>query len=177
MKKIILFFAAVLFTASSYAQVHKAVNDRILQEYKEDYTLVSIDTVTMPIRTVLSLNYVMTTNLIEADRRLNAMQGLPPDLQAISLKKLAETMEQNLDEILKIEDIIAMRNAAPEGYHDYQRTVVYLQQSKREETFYIRLGEESATTRVEYNNMEAEAFLRYRQYYNLYKKIKDILEM
>lgn len=180
MKKIILFFAAVLFATASYGQTHKTVNDKIRNEYKEDYELISIDTVAMPIRILMSLDYTMTVNISKAGRKLDTILELAPDLQLVALKKLVETMKKELDELIKIEDIVAMRNSnAPhkDDYYNYQRTKIYLKKSQREETFYIRLGEETISrTQVEYNNLESEAFLKYWQYRDMYIKLKNILE-
>jgi len=181
MKKIITILAAIMLAASSFAQVHKAVNDKIRNEYKEDYELISIDTVAMPIRILMSLEFTMISKSSKVGERIAAIQELSPDLQPIALKKLIENMEKGLSELVKIEDIIAMRDSNEpheDDYYNYQRTKVLLKPSGREETFYIRLGEESISrTQVEYNNLEASALLKYWQYRDLLKKLKDILEM
>lgn len=181
MKKIITILAAIMFTASSWAQVHKAVEDKIRNEYKEDYELISIDTVAMPIRILMSLEFAMKVDYAKAAEKLNIITELAPDLQPVALKKLVETMEKNLNSLVKIEDIVAMRNSnAPheDDYYNYQRTKVLLKPSGRVETFYIRLGENSISrTQVEYNNLESSAFLKYWQYRDLYKELKSILNM
>lgn len=175
-------FIAMLFCAlTASAQVPQAVDDKICNEYKEDYELVSIDTVAMPIRILMSLEYAMTVDYAKAAKKLDTITELAPDLQPVALKKLVETMEKNLDSLVKIEDIVAMRNSnAPheDDYYNYQRTKVLLKPSGREETFYIRLGENSISkTQVEYNNLESSAFLKYWQYRDLYKELRRILNM
>ena len=175
-------FTAMLFCAlTASAQVPQAVADRLARDYNEEYTLVSIDTVAMPIRILMSLEFTMISKSSKVGERIAAIQGLSPDLQPIALKKLIENMEKGLSKLVKIEDIVAMRDSnAPheDDYYNYQRTKVLLKPSGREETFYIRLGEESISrTQVEYNNLEASAFLKYWQYRDLLKKLKDILEM
>lgn len=181
MKKIITFIAAIMIAASSCAQVHKAVDNKIRNEYKEDYELISIDTVAMPIRILMSLEFAMTADYAKATEKLKTITELAPDLQPVALKKLVETMEKNLNSLVKIEDIVAMRDSnAPheDDYYNYQRTKVYLKKSQREETFYIHLGENSISrTQVEYNNLEASAFLKYWQYRDLHKELKRILNM
>ena len=123
----------------------------------------------------------MTVDHAKAAKKLNTITELAPDLQPVALKKLVETMEKNLNSLVKIEDIVAMRDSnAPheDDYYNYQRTKVYLKKSQREEVFYIRLGEESISrTQAEYNSLEASAFLKYWQYRDLYKELKRILHM
>lgn len=175
-------FTAMLFCAlTASAQVPQAVADRLARDYNEEYTLVSIDTVAMPIRILMSLEFTMISKSSKVGERIAAIQELSPDLQPIALKKLIENMEKGLSELVKIEDIVAMRDSNEpheDDYYNYQRTKVLLKPSGREETFYIRLGEESISrTQVEYNDLEASAFLKYWQYRDLLKKLKDILKM
>lgn len=175
-------FTAMLFCSlTASAQVPQAVADRLARDYKEDYELISIDTVAMPIRILMSLEFTMISKSSKVSERIAAIQELSPDLQPIALKKLIENMEKGLSKLVKIEDVVAMRDSNEpheDDYYNYQRTKVLLKPSGREETFYIRLGEESISkTQVEYNNLEASAFLKYWQYRDLLKKLKDILKM
>lgn len=158
------------------------IHERISTEYKESYTIVSVDTVAMPIRMTMSLDFAMTLDGGKAVERFEyAMKLQDPALQAVAIKKLATDMENNLKTLITTDDIVAMRNSnAPhsDDYYNYQRTVVYLEESRREEIFYIRLGEESISmTRLEYDRLEAQAFLKYWNYRDLMKKLKEISKM
>jgi hypothetical protein len=127
----------------------------------------------------MSLDYAMTIEGSKAIERLdNAKEIKDPTLQIMAIKKLADDMERSLKTYITPNDIIVMRNSnAPheDDYHNYQRTVVYLEESRRKEIFYIRIGEESISmTRMEYDTLEADAFFKYWNYSNLIKKLKEI---
>ena len=177
MKKILLTIA-ILLPFCCYAQAPLEVDRKIKEAYREDYTLVSVDTVQMPIRIVMSMNYALTLDSKKAIDRFNlALELKDPTNQMIAIRKLASDMESNLKDLVKIEDIEAMRNSNErheDDYYNYQRTTVYLKESEREEIFYIRLGEESISmTHLDYLRLEAQAFLKYRQYRDLMRKLKE----
>ena len=179
MKKTIFTIIAILLTASTHAQVHNAVDEKIRNEYHEDYELVSIDTVAMPIRMVLSLNFAMTLDTQKAHERIDAILKVDPTFQEIALRKLIDDMENNLSELITPAAITSMRKSnAPhqDDYYNYQRTVVFLKESQCEVIFYIKLGENSISmTGDEYIRREAEAIQRYQSYCELLKDLKDIL--
>lgn len=181
MKKILFtaLLAVIASTGIAQPKASDAIHKRIKTEYNEGYTIVSIDTVAMPIRMVMSLNYAMTTYQSEASKRLGHIIELQDAaFQTTAIKKLAKDMEKNLEESITVTDIVAMRNSnAPhkDNYYNYQRTIVYLEESQREETFYIRLGEESISmTHLEYDRLEADTFLKYWNYRDLMKKLKEL---
>lgn len=177
MRKILLTIA-ILLSFCCYAQAPLEVDRKIKEAYGEDYTLVSVDTVQMPIRIVMSMDFALTLDSRRAIDRLNlALELKDPTNQMIAIRKLASDMESNLKDLVKIEDIEAMRNSNErheDDYYNYQRTTVYLKESEREEIFYIRLGEESISmTHLDYLRLEAQAFLKYRQYRDLMRKLKE----
>lgn len=179
MKKILLILL-ILAATTSNAQLRapKVIDERIKTTYGEEYTLVSIDTVQMPIRIVMSMDFALTLDSKRAIDRLNlALELKDPTNQMIAIRKLASDMESNLKDLVKIEDVEAMRNSNErheDDYYNYQRTTVYLKESEREEIFYIRLGEESISkTHLDYLRLEAQAFLKYRQYRDLMRKLKE----
>jgi hypothetical protein len=180
MKKIL--FTAMLFCAlSASAQVPQAVADRLARDYNEEYTLVGIDTIAMPIRIVMSLNFALTLDCNNAAKRLNKILEIAdPVNQLPGWLKLEKDIEENLSKMIKIEDIVAMRNSNTrhkDDYYNYQRTTVYLQKSQRKEIFFVKLGEDCVSmTQIEYNELEAETFLMYRNYRDLLKGIKEIIK-
>lgn len=179
MKKTLLI--AVLFcTLTASAQVPQAVADRLARDYNEEYTLVSIDTVAMPIRIVMSLNFLMSTELNKVCNKIGKLKDLQPANQRVVLAKMVSSMRKTLDETIGILDIVAMRDSNKpdkDDYYNYQRTRVYLSKSKREEIYYIRIGEEAISmTQHEYNVMEHEAFLKYWQYRDIMKDAQRLLE-
>ena len=180
MKKIITILAAIMLTASSWAQVPQAVADRIAKEYNEEYELISIDTVAMPIRTVMALNFVMSTELGKVCNQIGKLKDLQPANQRVVLAKMVSSMRKTLDETIGILDIVAMRDSNKpdkDDYYNYQRTRVYLSKSKHEEIYYIRIGEEAISmTQHEYKVMEYEAFLKYWQYRDIMKDAQRLLE-
>ena len=174
MKKI-LFILAVMFTASSCGQVHKAIDDKIRNEYKEGYELISVDTVAMPIRTVMALNLVMSIELDKVCNQIGKLKDLQPANQRVVLAKMVSSMRKTLDETIGILDIVAMRDSNKpdeDDYYNYQRTRVYLSK-----IYYIRIGEEAISmTQHEYKVMEYEAFLKYWQYRDIMKDAQRLLE-
>lgn len=177
MRKILLTIATLL-SFCCYAQAPLEVDRKIKEAYSEDYTLVSVDTVQMPIRIVMSLDFALTLDSKKAIERFNsALELKDPTNQMIAIRKLASDMESNLKDLVKIEEVEAMRKSNErheDDYYNYQRTTVYLKESEREEIFYIRLGEESISmTHLDYLRLESQVFLKYWQYRDLMRSLKE----
>lgn len=177
-----LFLAVMASTGFAQLEARDVIHEYINTEYQEKYTVVSIDTVAMPIRILMSFDYAMTLEGSKAIERLNdALEINDPTLQAVAVKKLANDMEESLKTYITPNEIVTMRYSNTpheDDYYNYQRTVVYLEESRRKETFYIRMGEESISmTRTEYDTLEADAFLKYWNYSNLLKKLKELSRM
>ena len=183
MRNLFLLCAILLISAVSSAQQQatKVVDDYIKKQYNEPYTVVQIDTVAMPIRLAMSLNFAATLDMQDAAEKLNTITTLKDHTYIkIGLRQLVEKMEQTISGYITPLDIIKMRKSNTrheDDYYNYQRTKVYLCNSQREEVIYVRLGEGAVSMNWgDYYRLESEAILKYNQYENRLKELKSLLE-
>lgn len=181
MRKILLTLL-VLAATTSNAQLRapKIVDEHIKTMYGESYSVIKVDTVAMPIRMVLSLDFTMALLNKDAAPKIKQITSYTGETRAQYAKQLVEEMEQNISELITEEDIIAMRNSIKphkDNYYNYQRTIVYLKTSDYYEHFYVRIGETSISmTRTEYDIKEESAFAGLNAYKHAISVLKDVIK-
>lgn len=180
MKRFLFFIFTLMISTIVSAQAPKAVDSYINEKYGESYKVISVDTVAMPIRIVMSMRFALAIDGDRAVMRANEiLEFKDPANQLVAWLDLEKGLEKSLGELVTIEDVITMRNSNTrheDDYYNYQRTTIYLNESQREETLYVRLGEESVSmTQMEYNELEAETFLMYWNLKDFLKSVKKII--
>lgn len=168
------------FNEPQQSQAPRVVDSHIKTLYNENYTLISVDTVAMPIRLLMSLDFATTIDMSRLNTEIKKIKSLTGRERITFTENLIHKMDSTYNSYISIEDIIAMRETeAPhqDNYYNYQRTTVYLQKSGYREEFYIRLGETSISmSRTEYDLKEEVVAENLKVYKKTIDKFKNMLE-
>lgn len=160
MRNLLLSLITLVGTAVS-AQAPKVVDKHIRTLYGENYSLISVDTVAMPIRIVRSVNFATTLDFADITDKIKRKSLYTGKELLDYTKRVIEDFLEKTSDYISCEDIVYMRNMNKphaDDYYNYQRTVVFLHESNYREVFYVRLGENSISmTETEYDIEEGKA--------------------
>lgn len=162
MKRFLFFIFTLVIGTIVSAQAPNVVDKHIRTLYGENYSLISMDTVAMPIRIIMSVNFRTTLEFAEFTEKMKKT-SLYKGSELIDYTRLIiEEFMKKTGDIVSCEYIARMRDMNrphADNYYNYQRIVVFLHESNYRETFYVRLGENSISmTGTEYDIEEGKAF-------------------
>lgn len=180
MKKLLLSLLA-LYSLCASAQAPATVDNHIRTLYGENYRLISVDTVAMPIRILISLDFALTLDLMRWNEEVKKIKNYTGEKRKRHTQALINNMDSTLRSYISIEEFIEMRDSNKphkDRYYNYQRTIVYLETSGYTEEFYVRLGERSISmTRTEYDLKEERMFDNMRAAKETLEKLRGFLQM
>lgn len=179
MKKILfLLLAMAALTAQAQLMV---VDNFIHTHYKRNYKVLSIDTVAMPIRILMSLDYVITCDNNEVIKEMNEI----PELSLTEMSKRLQDLIINLEEkasvhaaaIERISEMEQSNTPDNEDYYNYQRVKVVFPQTGYEETFYTHIGDHSVSkTQRAYEKMKRDIFKAAESFKATLEQIRELHE-
>lgn len=176
MKKI-LFLLLSASAIAGHAQL-RAVDKYIHEVYKQQYKVISVDTVAMPIRTLMSLDYMVASDISDAVQKSKNIPTGDIEIFYKQFETLLAEMEEEASTHaaakLRIIEMESLNAPHDDDYYNYQRVKVRFN-SGVEEYFFTRVGEnEVSKTLRAYNKKKSDVFKSIDLYIGFLEKLKAI---